>query len=44
MTDIFEAEFIDQIAMRGGPTEPDNWKRYRDDAHRHQGKLHIEAA
>ena len=31
VTDIFGAEFIDQIAMRGGPIEPDNWKRYRDD-------------
>ena len=31
MTDIFGAEFIGQIAMRRGPIEPDNWKRYRDD-------------
>ena len=31
MTDIFGAEYIDQIAMRGGPIEPDNWKRHRDD-------------
>ena len=31
VTDIFGAEFIDQIAMRGGPIEPENWKRYRDD-------------
>ena len=33
MTDIFGTEFIDQIAMRGGggPIEPENWKRYRDD-------------
>ena len=31
VTDIFGVEFIDQIAMRGGPIEPDNWKRYRDD-------------
>ena len=31
MTDIFGAEFIDQIAMMEGPIEPDNWKRYRDD-------------
>ena len=31
VTDIFGTEFIDQIAMRGGPIEADNWKRYRDD-------------
>ena len=31
VTDTFGAEFIDQIAMRGGPIEPENWKRYRDD-------------
>ena len=31
MTDFFGAESIDQIAMRGGPIEPENWKRYGDD-------------
>ena len=31
VTDIFGAEYIDKKAMEGGPMEPEDWKRYRDD-------------
>ena len=31
VTDIFGAEYIEKKAMEGGPMEPKDWKRYKDD-------------
>ena len=31
VTDIFGGRFIDTVARNGGPFEPRDWRRYRDD-------------